>query len=419
MVLSAHHVLLIAASALAVAWAGGAAAQVDLASADTLPGVVDLRAAAADGEPSFTTYGFGKFRYGGGAGGDYDPKLQIALAALEWTPRLSWDWTAVVDAGHQPGQENWFDLYQAYLLFKPMPSGATRFRARIGYFYPPVSLENDAPVWGVTNMITPSAIDSWIGEEVKVGGLEATLSQTFGDQQLALTGALYGVDDTAGALLAYRGWSLDDLKSQAFGDFNLPPLSPFLSRLQQDQTYSNRRLDGRVGYYAMLEWRPPIPVSLQLFHYDNRADGTSETIDQQWAWATQFTEVGGSAQIDARTRLLAQGLEGDTRIGPKDAPLVWTSFESAYLLASHDLGADTLSARADVFETKDKAPQPPAPLGERGWAITAAWRHPLTQRLDLRVEAVHVASDRPSRLVAGEAPDQSQTMFQSSLRLTF
>jgi len=419
MVLSAHHVLLIAASALAVAWAGGAAAQVDLASADTLHGVVDLRAAAADGEPSFTTYGFGKFRYGGGAGGDYDPKLQIALAALEWTPRLSWDWTAVVDAGHQPGQENWFDLYQAYLLFKPMPSGATRFRARIGYFYPPVSLENDAPVWGVTNMITPSAIDSWIGEEVKVGGLEATLSQTFGDQQLALTGALYGVDDTAGALLAYRGWSLDDLKSQAFGDFNLPPLSPFLSRLQQDQTYSNRRLDGRVGYYAMLEWRPPIPVSLQLFHYDNRADGTSETIDQQWAWATQFTEVGGSAQIDARTRLLAQGLEGDTRIGPKDAPLVWTSFESAYLLASHDLGADTLSARADVFETKDKAPQPPAPLGERGWAITAAWRHPLAQRLDLRVEAVHLASDRPSRLVAGEAPDQSQTMFQSSLRLTF
>jgi len=410
---------LIAASALAVSWASAAAAQVDLLSADTLHGVVDLRAAAADGEPSFTTFGFGKFRYGGGADGDYDPKAQIALAALEWTPRLGWDWSAVVDAGHQPGQENWFDLYQAYLLFKPLPSGATRFRARIGYFYPPVSLENDAPVWGVTNTITPSAINSWIGEEVKVGGVEATVSHDFGDQELAVTGALYGVDDTAGALLAYRGWSLDDLKSQPFGDFDLPPLSPFLARIQQDQTYSARRIDSRVGYYAMLEWRPPIPVVLQLFHYDNRADGTSESVDQQWAWATQFTDIGASSQIDERTRLLAQGVEGDTRIGSKDSPLVWTSFKSAYLLGSRDLGADTLTARADLFETKDEAPQPPAPLGERGWAITGAWRHPLTRQLDLRLEAVHIESDRPSRVVAGEAPDQSQNLFQSSLRLTF
>jgi hypothetical protein len=419
MVLSAQHALLVAASALAVSWASGAAAQVDLLSADTLHGVVDLRLAAADGEPSFTSFGFGKFRYGGGANGDIDPKAQIALAALEWTPRLSWDWTAVVDAGHQPGQENGFDLYQAYLLYKPLPHDSTRFRARIGYFYPPVSLENDAPVWGVTNTITPSAINSWIGEEVKVGGIEATVSHDFGDQELAVTGALFGVDDTAGTLLAYRGWSFDDLESQPFGDMNLPPLSPFLTRLQQDQTYSNREIDDRVGYYAMLEWRPPVPLELELFHYDNRANGTSETIDQQWAWANEFTDVGASAQLDAQTRLLAQAVEGDTRIGSEAWPLVSVSFKSAYLLASHDLGADTLSARADVFETTDRDPQPPASLGERGWAVTGAWRHPLTKRLDLRLEAIHVESDRPSRIVGGEAPDQAQTMVQSSLRLTF
>src|SRR5580700_5713340 len=176
MVLSARCVLMVAIAALAASWVTGAAAQVDLLSTDTLHGVVDWRAAAADGEPSFTTFGFGKFRYGGGDHGDYDPKAQIALAAVEWTPRLNWDWSAVVDAGHQPGQENWLDLYQAYLIFKPLPRSSTRFRARIGYFYPPVSLENDAPVWGVTNTITPSAINSWIGEEVKVAGAEATIS---------------------------------------------------------------------------------------------------------------------------------------------------------------------------------------------------------------------------------------------------
>jgi hypothetical protein len=117
--------------------------------------------------------------------------------------------------------------------------------------------------------------------------------------------------------------------------------------------------------------------------------------------------------------VLAQALEGDTRIGPEDRPLVWVSFKSAYVLASRDLGKDTLTARADVFETKDEAPQPPASLGEHGWAITGAWRHPVTQHLDLRLEAIHVASDRPSRVVAGESPYQSQTMLQSSLRLSF
>jgi hypothetical protein len=410
---------IVALSTTAAVWATAAAAQVDFSPADTLHGVVDLRAAASDGEPSFTTFGFGKYRYGGGDGGDFDPKVQLALAAIEWTPRFSWDWSAVVDAGHQPGQENWFDLYQAYLVFKPVPRSATRFRARIGYFYPPVSLENDARVWGVTDTITPSAINSWIGEEVKVAGAEATVSQDFGDQQLSATGALFGVDDTAGALLAYRGWSLDDLKSQPFGDMNLPPLSAAIAAYQQRQTYSNREIDDRIGYYAMVEWRTPWPLTLQAFHYDNEGDGVSETIDQQWAWATHFTDVGAIAQIGDHTRLLAQGLEGGTRIGTSAAPLVDVDFKSAYVLVSHDFGRDTLSARVDAFETVDEAPQSPAPLGERGWAVTADWRRPLTRRLDLRVEVSHVASNRPSRIVGGEDPFQAQTQVQSSLRLTF
>jgi len=417
--LSARGAKLATLSAAAAAWATTAAAQVDVSPVDTLHGVIDLRAAGADGEPSFTSAGFGKFRLGGGAGGDFDPKLQLALAAVEWTPRFGWDWSAVVDAGHQPGQENWFDLYQAYFVYKPTPLSATQFRARIGYFYPPVSLETDAPVWGMTDTITPSAITSWIGEEIKVGGAEATLTQGFGAQQLSLTGALFGLDDTAGALVAYRGWALDDLRGQAFGGFDLPAMSPLAASYQENETYSSREIDGRVGYYVKLAWRPPAPVALELFHYDNRGDGTSVTLDQQWAWATQFTDIGATAQIDDHTRLLAQGLEGSTEIGRRAAPLVHIGFESAYVLLSHDIGTGTLTARADAFETTDEAPWPPAPLGEHGWALTADWRRPLTRRLDLRLEVSHVESNRPSRILGGEAPFQSQTQLQSSLRLTF
>ena len=158
------------------------------------------------------------------------------------------------------------------MVYKPVPRSATRFQARAGLFYPPISLENDARAWGVTDTITPSAINSWIGEEVKVVGLEAPGRHDFGDQSLAATAGVFGYDDTAGTLLAFRGWALHDIQSQAYGTFDLPPLSPFIDHVQSDETYSTRRdrpsarLLRPVGVAAA-----PAPVALNAFYYDNAA----------------------------------------------------------------------------------------------------------------------------------------------------
>ena len=168
-------------------------------------------------------------RYGGTAGGGYRGRIELGEAALEWTPRLNWVWSAVIDAGYQPGQEHPIDLYQAYIVFKPVPTSDTRFSARFGFFYPPISLEHDARVWGVTDTITPSAINSWVGEEVKVVGAEATVSRDFAGQSLAATGAVFGYDDTAGTLIAFRGWALHDLnprRTEASSCRRCRPTSP-------------------------------------------------------------------------------------------------------------------------------------------------------------------------------------------------
>jgi hypothetical protein len=404
---------------VAAVWAGSAAAQVDLVSADTIHGVVDLRAAAADGEPSFTQEGFGKLRYGGRASGDAGSHVQVAEAAIEWTPRLNWAWSAVIDAGYQPGQEQPIDLYQAYVLFKPVPRSTTQFRARAGYFYPPVSLEHDARVWGLTDTITPSAINSWAGEEVKVVGAEATLTHDFGDNQLTATGGVFGYDDTAGTLLTFRGWALHDLKSQATGGFDLPPLSHFDSMLQSSDSYSTREIDRRLGYYAKLEWRPPIPVTLEALYYDNAGDGVSVQGYLQWAWKTRFTDVGATAQLGPHTRLAAQAIDGSTMIGKASFPLAYVDFRAAYLRLTQDVGKGALTGRLDLFDTHDEAPFPPAPLSEHGWALTTAWRQPLTKTVDLRLEAIHVDSTRPERVLAGKAPRQRQNLVQSSLRFSF
>jgi hypothetical protein len=402
---------------------GLALAQTDVLSRDTLHGVVDLRGAWADGEPSFTQGGFGKSRFGGGVTGADSSKLVLADATLEWTPRLSWesgDLGFVVDAIYQPGQEHVVDLDQAYLVFKPVPRSQTRLQVRAGLFYPPVSLEHDGRAWTVTDTITPSAINSWVGEEVKVAGVEASISTVIGEQALKATGAVFGYDDTSGTLLSFRGWALHDLQSQAHGRFVLPPLSPFFSMVQNDETYSTLEIDGRLGFYGRLEWAPTPPLSVHLFYYDNMGDKVSVTPDLQWAWATRFWEFGGRWDLDPNTKLQAQALLGTTVMGypTRGGRFVDMDFRSAYVLGARQVGKSAFTGRLDLFETHDNSALFLGDTNEHGWAFTAAWRYPLTDWLDVRVEALHIDSTRPGRALAGEAPGQSQNVLQSSLRLS-
>jgi hypothetical protein len=403
--------------------AGPARAQIDLLSADAVHGVVDLRIAGADGEPSFTDGGFGKARYGGEPDHGWKGQVQIAEAGLEWTPRLTWSLSAVVDAAYQPGQEHPVDLIQAYALFKPTPRSATRFQARFGYFYPPISLEHDGRLWGLSDTITPSAINTWVGEEVKVVGAEATLAHDFGDDRVAATAGLFGFDDTAGTLLAFRGWAMHDIKSQLNGSFPLPPRSRFFDRAQGDDTYSSLEIDHRLGYYGKLAWTPSAaPLTVEALYYDNRGDRVSVVPPEQWAWNTRFTNLGATAKLGEHTRLMGQALAGRTEYGFPTPLGLWVDvvFRSAYLLGEHELGPNAFTLRGDLFEVKDRTMAFGDNKNEHGWALTAAWRRTLSDHLDLRLEALHIESTRPARAVlADEAPRQAQTVLQSSLRFGF
>jgi hypothetical protein len=391
-----------------------------LLSPEAFHAVADLRLVGADGEPSFTRGGFGKARYGGDGSG-YASRADLAEASVEWRPRLGWDWSAVVDAGYQSAGEHRIGLIQAYVVYKPVPRSATSVSARIGYFYPQISLEHDAPIWGVTDTITPSALDSWVGEEVKVLGAEATVSGAVNGGRVSVTGALFGYDDTSGTLLTYRGWALDDLKPTFGGAFALPPLSHFAGRLQPPETYTTREVDHRLGGYARLEWRGDGPLDLHLFHYDNRGDRLGVDSERQWAWETVFTEAGAELRLDDRTRLLAQAMTGRTRYGfeTRHGLVADVGFHAAYLRLSRDFGMSTLTGRIHVFSVSDHSLKIIDNNDEHGWALTGAWRRPLGDHADLRIEALHVWSDRPSRALAGLAPEQSQTVLQSSLRFTY
>jgi hypothetical protein len=395
--------------------AGPALAQPDLFSRETIAGVINVRGASADGEESWLDGGFGKSRFG-------DETTALVDGVIEWRPKLSWSLSAVADVIVQPDlDEDKIDLNEAFVLYKPLGSGKTRVQGRLGFFYPPVSLEHDGKGWTTTRTITPSAINSWIGEETFGAGLEISVKRDIAGHEVGLTVAGFDKNDTAGTLLSLRGWSLNDTRAGVFGERPLPPLSTFISYVQPRETYPARELDDRFGYYIRADWRSPAGLSLNAIYYDNLGDMLSVDQDMQWSWYTRFVNVGAAWRPTEHTELLAQWMTGVTRMGYTTPAGRWidVDFDSAYVLASQTFGANALTGRLDYFRVDDEAAAYYGDLSETGWAATAAWRRTLSPHAEVFVEALHTSSDRWSRVWVGEAATQRQTTIQGLVRFSF
>ena len=403
------------AFALTVASVTDARAQSDLFLPGAFAAVIDTRIVAADGERSWIDGGFGKARYGDEGG------LRLAEVGLAWSPRLTDAVTARIAFEVQDGVDPVVDVSEAFVAWRSAPGSAIRLSARAGLFWPRMSLEHDGPLWTVADTITPSAINSWAGEELKIGGAEATLRTSVAGQGVAATLGVFGWGDTAGTLLSFRGWALHDLKNTATSLMPLPPLSDYMRDRQRDATTPLRELDDRAGLYGRLEWSPSTDLTLDLFTYDNNGDLTSVDDRSEWSWDTRFTEAGLSWTANDRTRVRAQVLKGVTLMGYPDRTTreTWVDvgYASAYVSATREIGPGALTARLDWFETDDHTLTVLDNNDEHGWAQLLAWRWDVRPHANLVFELLRVDSDRPSRLLAGEAADRIQTVFQTALRL--
>ncbi|WP_313802908.1 hypothetical protein [Sphingobium sp.] len=397
----------------------------DLFSAESLSLIGDVRLVGADGERAGSKGGFGKLRFGGDAAdkrSDFHLEPAFGEAALVWQPRLTWGLSGTVVALAQGGPDFEAGLSEAYLSWKPLSNSAVRLSARAGLMWPPVSLEHSGPEWAVTNSITPSAINSWIGEEVKVVGGELSASINAGTHKLSVTGGLFDSNDTAGALLAFRGWALHDRKILLGRRQPLPPLDAFSASIQPSFSHPTLEIDPgffrRPGYYAKFAWDPPASVHLEYLHYDNDGDPEMVNADMEWGWRTRFDNVGLVAELSPVWQVRAQGMRGTTRMGfPKNGALwVDSRFRSAFALLTRQFARGSVSARVEAFGTRNRGSAVTALNDEDGWAVTVAARRSLDQWLTLLVEGLHVESRKDARSQAMVAAQQSGTQMQLSLR---
>jgi hypothetical protein len=372
-------------------------------------GYGDVRLVAPPATDAYLDGGLGKLRFGAD---DANFKLGDAIAEAS----LAGDaWSAQADARLNAAYGPAIDLLEAYVRYAPQSNTQWRWSARAGAFFAPLSLENEQVGWSSFWTVTPSAVNSWVGAELRTVGAEGTLEWHSNGNDVTLIGALFGFNDTAGVLIAERGWNFDDRAAGLFEAARLPDaVAVAAHRAPPLEMHLFREIDDTPGWYLDLSYEIDGQTGFEFMRYDNAADPTRPR-----AWHTSFWDLGFRRQIGAVT-LLSQAVSGGTVIRPSAASFTATDFKAAYVLIGWDLDAWWLAARADLFQTRTRtAALTPSPLSEDGHAFDVTASFLPRSWLRLSAEYLLIDDTRAQRAFVGDAPHQTENQFQLVLRTYF
>jgi len=387
-------------------------------------GYADARLSYSSGETSWFDRGFGKTRYGTDPSGNDEFRLNLAEAALLTEIKFNWDFSGFVNVKFDPEQKHSVDIVEAFLKYNKLMDSGYRVEARLGTFYPHVSLENYDIAWTSPYSITPSAINSWIGEEIKTTGLELFAEKEFDNFALSVNGSVFGLNDTAGALLFFRGWSLHDNKTTLFGEYNLPAsnaISPAgMFNQQAPYTSPHYELDGRPGFSVGADFELYGFFTLNTYYYDNRGDPEA-LVSGQYGWETDFINIGLTIDYFQSIEVFGQYMKGNTKMGPYVQGLRASDadYESAYLMLSKQIDMHRISARFDYFRMIDNSLVEINNNNETGHAWMIAYAADLFEGQRLIVELLHINSTRPERVDFAIPTKSKETQLQLSYRVTF
>lgn len=391
-------------------------------------GYADARLSYSNGEPSFFQNGHGKTRYGSDASGNDETRFNLAEAALLVETKFSWELSSFLNLKFDPEQKNNIDVVEAFLTYNDRFPSGDRITVRLGTFFPHISLENHDIAWTSPYSITSSAINSWIGEEIKTTGLEIAYEKEFEEHAISINGGLFGVNDTAGSLLAYRGWALQDSKATIFGEVPLPAINSIgptgMFNQQSPFVVPHTELDNRIGYFAGFSWEYFGFLTFNGLYYDNRGD-PDVIMNGQYAWETDFLNLGLSIDHFEDIEIFGQFLKGNTKMGPSldilsgNTRPVDVDYESFYILVSKTFDIHRITFRYDNFSTTDNSLVVEDNNNETGDAWLLAYSAEVFENQKLILEFLRVNSDRASRVDLGLPTKSKETQIQASYRITF
>lgn len=350
---------------------------------------------------------------------DYRVRLAPTLNA-----RIVADYVSVGESG--------IDFTEAVIDWRPIPRSRNQQQWRFGAFYPPFSLENGERGWQSPFTYSYSAINTWLGEEIRPVGAEWSLRRRLegaarGHEIKGFASVFYG-NDPAGSLLFWRGWGLHDRQTRLNDRLEIPGIPTFdgAGTLIPQPLEVFTETDHRPGAYAGVEWRYAQRALLQWARYDNRADPTSYTpADRVWGWHTEFDHVAMQVSLPAQFGFVAQWMSGSTywisRAWPDGTlrpgwKFVDDHFSSRFLLLTRKLGAaNRVTLRRDTFDVERVGLE-----SDKGHAWTLSYRIEPKGRFHGGVEWLRIVSERgawPRFYGLPRRQSEEQLRLQVSYRL--
>lgn len=393
-----------------------------IAAEHKFSGIVDIRASYTDGIDTYVDGGLGKFRF------DQGSQLSIAQAGVSY--ELDWDnpLSAQITAnGYLDGVNDNLGITEAFINYRGLPfENGLRLQAKFGLMYPNISLENIATAWSSPYTLSYSAINSWLGEEFRHIGAEFSVERlgkiSNSPHDFALSATLFQHNDTAGAMLAWHGWtnsSRQTLLQETLPLSNMPSLQNGTLTKQAQASDPFIELDNRFGYHAKGQWRYKGKGELSIGYYDNNAN-TRVVEKGQYAWLTRFIHIDNKWHLPYNILLLAQYMHGDTLMqSPDGRDIVDNQYQAAYLLLSRRWQQHRLSVRLEKFDVTDNDATADDNNNERGYAVTASYQYRLTKGWYLQAEYNRIDSIRAARVEQGLPYDLIEQQWQLASRWYF
>lgn len=345
--------------------------------------LVRASAVAQSDETSFQSWGVSHQRFD-------NNDIALSQALLSFDTLVTDDWYIHgVFNGYSDGEEK-LGFTQLYAKYRPLTANKIKPEVKVGFFYPAMSVENTDIGWLSTHFLSNSAINSWIGEELRTAGIEVSFRkngrQTRSPWSWKVVGSLYKGNDTTGTLLAWRGFALHDRQSIHDDRINFPPIPGVVNDNGIDApawTDPFREIDTNIGFYLGGHLAYKRDTDLRYYYYDNRANPLIVDPDRIYAWQTRFHSLAIRHRISPELTLLSQGLMGSTKMG---YDIVDNDFYAAYAALIYTQQSHTYSARLDWYQVVDNDSFMYDPNASRGEALSLHYEYKINDRLSVATE---------------------------------
>lgn len=370
------------------------------------------------GGPGLTRFG-GTFEDSSGTVGQKQTNFQVGQVSLisdvfyEKQPLFHLHFN-IDERSARLGDFSPFILVEANFKQKWEIGDSSLFGIRAGLLIPPLSHEHLGMAWTSEFSITPSAINSWVGEELRPLALETTWTFQLSNSDINLKLATFSQNDGAGTLLSWRGWALHDFQS------GLGTQLRFQERIGglRQTVRPFEEVDGNLGFYSQLEFDMDSVFKANILYWNNNSkEDPFNPITQDVAWNLEFITAGFTWTPGTHLTIISQALVGSVEA----STAIWNvnnDFQSFYTLVSYQFNPKhRISLRYDNFLVEDQD-QSADQNDQDGQALTVSYLFNITKVQSLALEFLSVDSERSGNSGFG-TQDPDDDLIQISYRLKY